>query len=98
MSVIRYRTQNPFRLFDELFNETYSRIPVDLLEDENSYIVKANLPGITKENVDIEINNAERYLILKAENKSETEETTEENGVKYIQRKRYVKSRSNSNL
>ena len=88
MSVIRYRTQNPFKLFDDLYNETY-RIPVDLMEDDSNYIIICNLPGIAKENVDIEINQAERFLTLKAETKSEiNEEKEEENGMKYIHRER----------
>ncbi|MES2662591.1 MAG: Hsp20/alpha crystallin family protein [Pseudomonadota bacterium] len=45
---------------------------VDILENESSYIIKADLPGIKKENIEVNLTN--RVLTLKAESKSENKE------------------------
>jgi HSP20 family protein len=75
---------DPFRGFEwptEI--ELPTRIPyVDVIDSGNEYVVKAELPGMKKENVEIEVGTNE--LILNA--KSEME--TEEKGKTYLHRER----------
>ncbi|HQJ60804.1 MAG TPA: Hsp20/alpha crystallin family protein, partial [bacterium] len=66
-------------LFSEFFNNNLERIPaasiypkVDIEENENSYVFKAELPGVRKEDVSIEIDN--RVLTISGEKKEEREE------------------------
>ncbi len=71
-------------LFDNFFNnfeeaernQDNIRLPeVDLIENEKNYIIKANIPGIKKENISISINNNE--LILEAKQEEKKEEKTD---------------------
>lgn len=71
-------------LFDNFFNnfeeaernQDNIRLPeVDLIENEKNYVIKANLPGIKKENISISINNNE--LILEAKQEEKKEEKTD---------------------
>ncbi len=72
------RTYLP-RTFDTL----PTRAPlVDLIDEGNQYIIKTELPGFDKEEVDIELN--KDFLILKAEKKSEQEEKSKN----YLHRER----------
>lgn len=65
------------RLFDTVFGgTTSSNIGIwspaaDIMEDDNRYTIKAELPGIKKEEVKITINN--NILTLKGERKHEKE-------------------------
>ncbi|HPY14934.1 MAG TPA: Hsp20/alpha crystallin family protein [bacterium] len=66
-------------LFSEFFNNNLERIPagsiypkVDIEENENSYLFKAELPGVKKEDVSIEIDN--KVLTISGEKKEEREE------------------------
>lgn len=54
-------------------------MPVELKEKKDKYIVKAELPGIQKENLDIDID--KNYIVINAKKEEETEEH-EENGYK----------------
>lgn len=47
-------------------------LPVDIREYDNEYTVKAEMPGIKKENVNIELN--KNYLTISAEKNEEKEE------------------------
>lgn len=54
-----------------------ARIPVDLYEDNDSYFVRAELPGVKKEDIKLELDNA--VLTLSGERKTDSgdaEETT----------------------
>jgi HSP20 family protein len=75
---------DPFRGFEwPLEYELPTRIPyVDVIDAGNEYIVKAELPGIKKENVEIEV--AAHELVLNA--KSDVQ--TEEKGRTYLHRER----------
>ena len=75
---------DPFRGFEwPVEYELPTRIPyVDVIDSGNEYVVKAELPGMKKENVEIEVGMNE--LILNA--KSEME--TEEKGKTYLHRER----------
>lgn len=68
------------RLFDELFGESRgdegSWLPaVDVSETDNEMIVRAELPGMAQE--DIEVNLQENVLTLKGEKKKEEKEEQE---------------------
>lgn len=103
MSLIRHRTLRPnpqFRDFSRLFGEDRTIMPVDLLENEDAYIIVANVPGISKEDIEIEVNH--EYLELRA-NLDKTDETSEETGeskeekkdetnIQFLHRERYSSS------
>ena len=61
------------RFFDsEAQGGTFSPA-VDLHETEEAYIVEADMPGLSKEDIDLEV--AENVVTLKGERKEESEET-----------------------
>lgn len=79
MSIIRF---NPLREFDSLFNSYGSSLAesksktdnnwvpsVDILEDDNRFVIKAELAGIPKEDIKVEID--KNVLTLSGERKSE---------------------------
>jgi len=45
---------------------------VDVVEHDNEYVVRANLPGVRREDIDVSIQ--DNVLTINAESKSETEE------------------------
>jgi Molecular chaperone (small heat shock protein) len=55
---------------------------VDLKEDENSYLLDADLPGMDKDNIDINLQN--NYLTISAKR----EDQVEENKDNYVRRER----------
>lgn len=67
------------RSFDTVFPEYVLEremkglsLPVDIQEFDNDYKVKVEMPGIKKEDVDIELN--KNYLTISAEKNEEKEE------------------------
>lgn len=77
----------PFLPMRTFFPRTLSELParaplVDLIEEDNQYIIRIELPGFDKEDVDIELN--KDILMIKAEKKSEEEEKSEN----YLHRER----------
>ena len=86
-----FRTElvwDPFRGFEwPIEYELPTRIPyVDVIDSGKEYVVKAELPGLKKENVEIEVGTNE--LLLTA--KSDVEK--EEKGVTYLHRERSYSS------
>ncbi len=84
MKDLTKNTRNDFltmrTLFDNFFNNFEEedrnrdniRLPeVDLVENDKNYLIKANIPGIKKENIQISINNNELVLEAKQEEKKE---------------------------
>lgn len=72
------------RNFDTVFPEyVFEReikglsLPVDIQEFDNEYKVKVEIPGIKKEDVNIELN--KNYLTISAEKNEKTEEKDEKN-------------------
>jgi HSP20 family protein len=63
------------KLFESFFDSQSSRttagwyLPMDVVEDENGYVVKASIPGISPEDLDITFTN--RNLVIKGEVKSD---------------------------
>jgi HSP20 family protein len=63
------------RLFNTLFDESQSQrwIPaMDLVEDEEQFVLKADLPGLSEDDVEIEIR--DNALTISGERKSEREQ------------------------
>lgn len=76
----------PFRNFDEMFNnfrlaspwanvEAEPRIRIDVNETDNAYMVKADIPGVNKD--DIKVNVEGNQVTINAEIKKEAEEKRE---------------------
>ena len=85
---MRLRVWEPFRRvapfyadFDKLANEAEGtwHPSVDISENENAFVLKAELPGVNREDINIDINN--ETLTLKGEKKFE-EKTEKENYVR----------------
>ena len=85
---MRLRVWEPFRRvapfyadFDKLANEAEGtwHPSVDISENENAFVLKAELPGVNREDINIDINH--KTLTLKGEKKFE-EKTEKENYVR----------------
>ncbi len=66
-----------------LFSDTFK---LDVQENENNYIVDAELPGVKKEDIDIKMNEGRLQISI------EKEEVIEENKQNYIHRERRSRS------
>lgn len=77
---------DPFKGFDrEFFGESkLGLIRTDVLDNGDSYLLEAELPGFSKEDISLDVDNG--FLTIKAERHSEKEEKGD-NG--YIRRERY---------
>ncbi len=86
MSIIRYNTANDFaptsfsNLIDRFFSETsarsggssYSFVPkVDVLENEKAFLIHVAVPGVSKEDFKIDLN--DNYLSISGERKFDSE-------------------------
>ena len=100
-----FATFDPFKEMEELEKQFFGRqLPAygysnsrpgfrtDVRENDKEYILDAELPGFSKEDIGIEIKNG--YLTIKAERKSDSEEKDEKNN--YIRRERCYGSFSRS--
>ncbi len=67
------RRNRLFNEFDRLFEDRLAPanwgFPVDVLEDEDGYIVKASVPGLSPDELDVTLE--ENVLTIKAENESD---------------------------
>ena len=59
---------------DEMCNDTKYAMPVELHENEKEYCVRAELPGVKKEDLDIDID--KNHLTINAKKEEETKEDT----------------------
>lgn len=76
----------PMRTIDE--SGSHDLVPaVDVSENENEFVVRVEIPGVRKEDVDVTVENG--VLTINAENKSETEEKEGERVIR--QERRYGK-------
>ena len=77
---------DPFKEMEEFerrfFGQRTPAMRTDIRETENAYILEADLPGFTREDVHAEIKNG--YLTIRAEHKSENEDKNET----YLRRER----------
>jgi len=77
---------SPARAFEE--SGSHDLVPaVDVSESENDYVVRAEIPGVRKEDVNVTVENG--VLTISAESKSETEEKEGERVIR--QERRYGK-------
>lgn len=85
---------DPLRSVDDLFRgffvrpieyEGGPRITLDVREDDKSYTVHADLPGVKKEDIDVQVEG--NVVRISAENRQEREE---KQGEKVIRSERYV--------
>lgn len=87
---------DPFKAMEEFEKNFFERqLPAfrtDIRETEHSFILEAELPGFSKEDIRAEIKNG--YLTISAEHKSESENKDEKNN--YIRRERSYGSYSRS--
>lgn len=75
---------------DDIFFSTfsdYNKPAIDIIEEKDSYVAKADIPGFTKENIDISVEN--NILTIKGEQK-------EEENKSYIRKERKYASFSKS--
>lgn len=100
MNIVRWRPmrdimnlRNEFdRLFEEAFDMTSSRwqtatnwwLDLDVREDEDKYVVKASVPGIDPEDIDITL--ANNVLTIRGETKAEE---TKEGEQYHLRERRY---------
>lgn len=67
------------RLFSDFWKENKSlnlqHPPLEVSETKDSYLVKADLPGVNKDNIDVSLSN--NVLTIKAERKEEKNEDSE---------------------
>jgi HSP20 family protein len=82
------------RMFDSFysdeelsFNDQFNlRVPLDVIEKDDEYIIKANVAGLDPENLDITYTN--NTLTIKGEVRDERDET-EEKGRYHLRERRY---------
>ena len=81
MALIRWEPVPMNRLFNNLFDTptagfgsvTRSWIPaMDIVENDNDYVLRADLPGLTEQDVNVELD--DNVLTISGERKSEHEE------------------------
>ena len=90
----RYNRVNLFNEFDRMFENTFGAslfdanvnlgLPIDVVENEEGFVVKASVPGVNPD--DVEITLEEDVLAIKGEIKAE-DEVEEENY--HIRERRY---------
>ena len=83
-----FAAYDPFKEMEDFEKHFFGRqlpaFKTDIRETENSYILDAELPGFSKEDIRAEVRNG--CLTIHAEHKSENEEKDEKNN--YIRRER----------
>lgn len=99
---------NPFteieRMFDRMSRQfesldpmelsgTFSQIAVDIVEEDDQFVVTADLPGFEKEHIDVSLPDETR-LRIDADQESDVEREEERDGGRYVRRERRRKSAS----
>lgn len=90
------RRNSGFDLFDDFFKDDFfpkrdhMLMKTDIKEKDNSYLIEMDLPGYTKENIDIELKDG--YLIVSASSKKESNNENE----KYVHQERFYGHASRS--
>ena len=83
-----FTAYDPFKEMEEIEKRFFGRqLPTfrtDIRENEDSYILEAELPGFSREDIHAEIKDG--YLTIRAERKSESEEKNEKDN--YLRRER----------
>jgi len=98
MRLVPYRNDemsDMFSMMDEFFNNSLPQKEVkrgfrlDVLENEKNYVVEGELPGIERENINIDFENN----LLKISVEQSSEETVEEKNYIHRERKMYSMER-----
>lgn len=83
-----FAAYDPFKEMEEFEKRFFGRqlpaFKTDIRETEHAYVLEADLPGFSKEDIHAEVRNG--YLTIHAEHKSENDEKDEYNN--YIRRER----------
>ena len=85
---VERRDEDPFNnLVNEFFSDAFNALDTksfktDVKENDDSYIIESELPGLSKDDIDIEI--TDNYLTISAQNEEEFEDENEN----YIRRER----------
>ena len=80
-----------FDVFDDMFDDHFFTkrenqiMKTDVKEKDGNYILEIDLPGYTKENIDLNLN--EEYLTVSAEMSTETDDSNEKE--KYLHKERF---------
>ncbi|MBE5758676.1 MAG: Hsp20/alpha crystallin family protein [Clostridiales bacterium] len=87
---------DPFRMFDEMeknfFRTRENSFKVDIRDEKDHYLLEADMPGVAKENISIDV--AGGFLTISAKREQNTEEKDEKTG--YMRRERSYGSFSRS--
>ena len=81
--------RNSFDLFDEFFRndfpprEKHGMMSTDIKETKDAYLIEMDLPGFTKDNINLSLKNG--YLEISAKQEKDEEENEE----KYVRRERF---------
>lgn len=81
-----------FPSFKNEFKELDKLMKTDVREEENGYTLEVEMPGVKKENVNLELNNG--YLTIEAKQNSNNDEKDKKGN--YIRRERYFGSSARS--
>ena len=91
--------RNNFDLFDNFFadedffpKKERNLMKTDIKEKKDKYIIEMDLPGYTKENINLELNNG--YLLITAKVEQNNDESEEEE--KFVRRERFFDECSRS--
>ena len=87
-----FAAYDPFKEMEDFekrfFNRQLPAFKTDIRETEHAYILEADLPGFSKEDIHAEVRNG--YLTIHAEHKTENEEKDEKDN--YLRRERFYGS------
>ena len=72
MRFITCRPQSSDALYRFFDDESLCSIALDVVEEKDQYVIKADLPGINKEDIKVSVENG--ILTIEGERKSETED------------------------
>lgn len=75
--------KNPFNFLEDVLDFKSGVMRVDVKENDDNYIIEAELPGFKKENINIDYK--EGYLTISATMDEKTEDTTH----KFVTKERY---------
>ncbi len=81
-----------FPSFKDEFKEDRRMMRTDIKEKEKEYELQVEMPGLSKKDISLDLNNG--YLTIEAKHSNETEEKDDKHG--YIRRERYYGSSARS--
>jgi len=86
--------RNSFDLFDDFFNDDFlsrkerNLMKTDIKEHKNKYTVEVDLPGFSKENINLSLNNGYLNIHATVEKKDDKKDDKEDEG-KFLHRERF---------